>query len=96
MFEYLLVVASTLIYFRVFHFPSDPKPPRSDKNTQTDPWFPLSVIDLMNTSSDSGYDSDSSSLCFVGEPMLELTPLTRQVAHGLKGNQQGTSKEPVK
>ena len=101
MFQYLLVVASTLIYFRVFHFPSNPKPPKSDKNTQTDPWFPLAVLDLMNTDSDSGYNSDSSSLFFecVSDsdgPTLELAPMIRQIAHGLKGNQHGKSKVLVK
>ena len=90
MFEYLLVVASTLIYFRVFHFPSDPAPPKTDKYVQTDPWFPTAIMDFMDVSSGSemecttelvdwfasGEESDSS--------MIELPPLVRQPSHGLK------------
>ena len=92
MFEYLLVVASTLIYFRVFHFPSDPAPPKTEKGVQTDPWFPTAIMDFMDVSSGSesemvcttelvdwfasGEESDSS--------MIELPPLVRQSSHGLK------------
>ena len=85
MFEYLLVVASTMIYFRVFHW-SDPEPPRTDKGVQTDPWFPLQVLDFMDVSSVSSVSeatfmewesSDSSS-------EIVLPPLVRQSSHGLK------------
>ena len=82
MFEYLLVVASTLIYFRVFHT-NPPKITRAVQ-TQTDPWYPLQVLDLMDTESESElncsvqfnvveWESDSSS--------IELVPMKR---HGLK------------
>ena len=89
MFQYLLVVASTLIYFRVFHW-SDTERPRNDKTIQTDPWFPLHVIDLMITES----ESDSEDPLFfemapgaLPEPNLKLPPLVRQSSHGLKGSQ---------
>ena len=49
MFEYLLVVASTIIYFKVFHW-SDTDAPKTEKGTQTDPWVPLQVLDFMDVS----------------------------------------------
>ena len=79
MFEYLLVIASTFIYFKVFSYPEENK---EDKGTQTDPWYPLQVLDLMEISSDCSLpgktqcvdwfpssDTDSSE--------LELPPLMR-------------------
>ena len=93
MFEYLLVIASTLIYFRVLHRGT----PVSDKCTQTDPWEPTQILDLMEVSNTS--PSDSSELCttvkFVdwfesadsdsaSTSEIELPPLVRQSAHGLK------------
>ena len=45
MFEYLLVVASTLIYFRVFH-----RTITKTVSTQTEPWEPCQILDLMEVS----------------------------------------------
>ena len=45
MFEYLLVVASTLIYFRVFH-----RTVTKTVSTQTEPWEPAQILDLMDVS----------------------------------------------
>ena len=69
MFEYLLVVASTLIYFRVFHY----EPEKRCVATQTEPWFPTNILDFMDD--DMSYESSSS---------LEMLPMLRQRAHGLK------------
>ena len=83
MFEYLLVVASTIVYFKVFHW-SDPDAPKFEKGTQTDPWVPLQTIDLMDISDSElsckatfiDWESDSSE--------IELPPLVRHKTHGLK------------
>ena len=92
MFEYFLVVASTLIYFRVFHR----TPEVSDKCTQTDPWEPTQILDLMEVSNSP---SISSELCTTVQFVdwfesadsdsdltseIELPPLRRQKAQGLK------------
>ena len=82
-FNYLLVVASTFIYLKVFHW-SDPDAPKSEKGTQTDPWVPLQTIDLMDISDSElsckatfiDWESDSSE--------IGLPPLVRQTSHGLK------------
>ena len=98
MFEYLLVIASTLIYFRVFHT----TPPKTEKGTQTDPWEPGQILDLMDV-------SDSELNCTVqlvdwfenADSMsetsseIELLPLVRQTAQSLKTGTPCLSKEPV-
>lgn len=61
MFEYLLVIASTILYFRVFTRPH----PKSDKSTQTEPWDCTQILDLMDISISpgSGGKKSSSELC---------------------------------
>ena len=49
MFEFLLVIASTLIYFQVFSY----KPSVKSQGTQTDPWEPTQILDLMDVSMSS-------------------------------------------
>ena len=81
-FEYFIVIASTLIYFQVFHR----SPPKSEKGTQTDPWEPTQILDLMDV-------SDSELNCTVQlvdwfqkddsmseTSSIELPPLVRQTA----------------
>ena len=85
MFEFLLVVASTIIYYRVFHW-SDPDTPKSEKGTQTEPWVPLQTIDLMDISDSElsckatfiEWETDSSE--------IEFPPLK---THGLKESRLG-------
>ena len=86
MFEYLLVIASTLIYFRVFH-----RTQTKTTSTQTDPWEPTQILDLMDV-------SDSELNCTVQlvdwfetadslsdtSSEIELLPLVRQTAQRLK------------
>ena len=84
MFEYLLVVATTLIYFRVFG-----RTEMKNQSTQTDPWVPLQVLDFMDVSESEmectsvqlvdwfvSTDSDTSE--------IELPPLTRSQATEFK------------
>ena len=107
MFEYLLVIASTIIYFRVF----TRTPQKSDKCTQTEPWECTQILDLMDVSISP---SPSSELCatvqFVDwfesagtdsslSSEIELPPLQRQKAvagaQGLKIKGGKQSKDTV-
>ena len=78
MFEYFVVVASTIIYFKVFHWSDKPK---SDKGTQTDPWCPMQVLDLMDVSENElSYSAEFMEMtsCSDDSSELELPPLVRQ------------------
>ena len=107
MFEYLLVIASTIIYFRVF----TRTPQKSDKCTQTEPWDCTQILDLMDVSISP---SPSSELCttvqFVDwfesagsdsslSSEIELPPLEREQAvagaQGLKIKGGKQSKDTV-
>ena len=84
MFEFLLVVASTLIYMRVFPY----KPEKRCVATQTEPWYATNVLDLMDVSdsecSVKYVETDLWSTCESSSSEIELLPLLRQRAHGLK------------
>ena len=59
MFEYLIVVATTLIFFRVVSIRTAVAK-KVDKGTQTDPWQSTQVLDLMTLSDESGYTTRQS------------------------------------
>ena len=91
MFEYFLVVASTLIYFRVFH-----RMPTKTVSTQTDPWEATQILDLMDVSSETELGCSLQLVDWFADSEadsseLELPPMVRQQAlAGFKENSPET------